>query len=89
MSCCILLWLHDLRAAVTLSMSSLGLTAWHPPDLDRLSQRLPIDAPALTPSPCSWAQLVAINAVGNLGGAVAFLLAALAACLEQGNPQHP
>ncbi|EFN50967.1 hypothetical protein CHLNCDRAFT_141603 [Chlorella variabilis] len=34
----------------------------------------------------SWTQLQIINGVGNLGGAVWFLMAALAAALEQANP---
>lgn len=38
------------------------------------------------PLPRSWTQLQIINGVGNLGGAVWFLMAALAAALEQANP---
>jgi len=38
---------------------------------------------------CSWTQMQWILGYGALGGALWFLLSALAMLIEQANPQHP
>ncbi len=48
-----------------------------------------IGGAALYATSFSWQQLLAINGYGNLCGAAWFLLGALAALLEQANPDHP